>query len=360
MLLVAGSHASFTRRLILPPKYTAPPTSSTDLNNQLSSFPTSSLLITLCICTAQDPSPCKGIHVKPAKAARRLKSSAHDRSRYLDMPAEVRNRIFMFALSVSGDMKVRWQAGPSRRALKPVMFVDSVVEDEVVAVNQLQYACKQLRRETAGLEIKFNRIRLGRHPRSRGAICDSLFIFTKNCSDARRLWHKHILLDPLQDAKRNKPELDDPLIWIQHHLRPIFELQGLCNTFPHLRVTLHVPGFSIQHTNKKIAIPRLMILHGLSLIWIFKKPSFDHLDPSENVRAIIERRAQDVIGVNLDQLMSRSLKSPNILFFPQDSLLDEESFRTSFDRWQNRNPLQSVGDGGTCLALAREWSVGGV
>lgn len=57
----------------------------------------------------------------------------------LDIPAELRNLVYDYVLTVPEGLKIRWQAGVNRKQKKPVAMVDSEDERGRIPINQLQY-----------------------------------------------------------------------------------------------------------------------------------------------------------------------------------------------------------------------------
>ncbi|KAF2029961.1 hypothetical protein EK21DRAFT_32641, partial [Setomelanomma holmii] len=78
----------------------------------------------------------------------------------MELPAEIRNQAHEYALAFPYGIKVRWNTGMKRRNKKPVMMVNADDDHDIYPANQLQYVNQKLRKETAGLEIQFNRVLL--------------------------------------------------------------------------------------------------------------------------------------------------------------------------------------------------------
>ena len=70
---------------------------------------------------------------------------------FLELPAELRNKVYEFALTAADGIKVSWRTGKSRRRKKPVMLVDG--DHGGYPINQLQYVNRQIYNEAAGLEV---------------------------------------------------------------------------------------------------------------------------------------------------------------------------------------------------------------
>ncbi|EDU44560.1 conserved hypothetical protein [Pyrenophora tritici-repentis Pt-1C-BFP] len=78
--------------------------------------------------------------------------------RLLELPGEIRNRVYGFVLSAPNGLTVRCEA-------------------DTYQVNQLQYFCWQLRKETAGLEIQYNQVHFVDYPKMRGNAMIGFFVF---------------------------------------------------------------------------------------------------------------------------------------------------------------------------------------
>ena len=83
-------------------------------------------------------------------------------------------------------MCVRWIQGLSRKRQKPEMQVDGT------SINQIKFTNCQLYQETAGLEVKYNRLIFGS-----GTHLDAIrrcFEFTKKCSAMKLQWLRQVLI----------------------------------------------------------------------------------------------------------------------------------------------------------------------
>ncbi|KAF2478368.1 uncharacterized protein BDR25DRAFT_188913, partial [Lindgomyces ingoldianus] len=77
-------------------------------------------------------------------------------SALLQLPGEIRNKIYEFALYEPAGIQYRYWTNRTHK--KPIFFVDQKTSTEPQEFNQLKYVCGKLHTETAGIEIKFNNL----------------------------------------------------------------------------------------------------------------------------------------------------------------------------------------------------------
>ena len=95
-----------------------------------------------------------------------------------NLPAELRIDIYKYYLSEEKGIKLVY--GRDCQTEKPVTVSND--DTNKAPINQLQYVCRQLRKEAAGLEVKYNNVELQPLPGMRGTGIEGLYMFAKQCS----------------------------------------------------------------------------------------------------------------------------------------------------------------------------------
>jgi hypothetical protein len=80
------------------------------------------------------------------------------------------------------------------------MFVDNGKQD-TYRVNQLQYVNRQLRKETAGLEIQYSYVHFETYPKANSTNIHGFLVFAGSCTPTRFTWLTHVVLDPGLDRE---------------------------------------------------------------------------------------------------------------------------------------------------------------
>jgi hypothetical protein len=195
----------------------------------------------------------------PSIASPRYESS---NSPLLKLPAELRNRVYHFALTTSKGLYLD-RSNPAR-------FLDADAKAEYKkrkTINILKFTCHQLYKETAGIEIKFNRVEfLGPHqsPGPAQAFND----FLSRCTATRaRLLREVTLWFPDRDALSFGNCVESEAV-----LLPVVEF---CRNHPLVNLRYMPQHFEFSATNPDCSI---MIGVWLSLefrgkdLWPSSKP----------------------------------------------------------------------------------------
>jgi hypothetical protein len=76
------------------------------------------------------------------------------------------------------------------------MLVDGSSGSNIYPINQLQYVNRELRKETAGLEIQYNRVTFATERLTRGGRATTLALrFAGMCAPNKRSWLTHVVLE---------------------------------------------------------------------------------------------------------------------------------------------------------------------
>jgi hypothetical protein len=125
--------------------------------------------------------------------------AASGESRLLDLPRELRDMIYEYALAEDEGLVLMERPTPdnSSRSFKGCRQSDHSVES-----NQLKYACRQLNRETKGLGLKLNDLTIGS-----GRVRDFASFLATCSASQQQCIRKVIVCDGLSSSTRN--------IWIE-------------------------------------------------------------------------------------------------------------------------------------------------
>lgn len=94
--------------------------------------------------------------------------------------------------------------------------------DKKYAINELQYVCKKLREETAGIEIKYNDITfVSTSAKTLGAMW-GFQNFTQRCAPSKLSWLTRVIL---KEADYNRSMgVTTVYAWVSNHLLGLFKL----------------------------------------------------------------------------------------------------------------------------------------
>jgi hypothetical protein len=187
------------------------------------------------LSTMASPSNITNVH-----QSKRLPVSLHHEpssSPLLKLPGELCNRIYQFALTTSRGIYL----DPDN----PTRFLDAAVDDKIPyedrkTVNLLKFTCRQLYKETAGIEIQFNRVEFFGCPQpSDRRFCYSnrpynwspgpaqaFNDFISNCTATKAKWFREITCTlccdlsipscPAQCPARRNARFPDATLKLQH------------------------------------------------------------------------------------------------------------------------------------------------
>jgi hypothetical protein len=143
------------------------------------------------------PSPTRLVAVMPsstdtpqatiasATSADTRPSFTSSTSPLLLLPGELRNRIYGYAFATESG--IEYNAGPRPQ------FVPRG-DDTIVELNQLQYTCRQLYEETAGLEVKVNQVNFAGKQHNSG-LAERFLEFISTCTPKKVDWLRNVTLD---------------------------------------------------------------------------------------------------------------------------------------------------------------------
>jgi hypothetical protein len=242
-------------------------------------------------------------------------------SRLLSLPGELRNRVYDFALSTcdgldfsEDDQSVGWfcipemhieahrnmydtRAGASASSLSRPITMRTVNGGRIIA-NQLQFVCKQLRRETKALEIVKNTIQFSAlESTTASSFMASLPPYLVD--------HPHRLVFRVQEDN-----------W---HSNMFAKMTEFCRAHPRSAMRLYHPKLDSSHA-VRLLFTALLIKHGAGRDTKFVQMLSDDEDRQQQLLKLLttEIKEQQVTSI-----------PDNLLFFPYDVSFDEKAFRIS-------------------------------
>jgi hypothetical protein len=287
---------------------------------------------------------------------RRIKEQPQ--SPLLRLPAELRNRIYEYALTAKGDlMYMFWGTDHKSIICDSAHDADSSRPVSVGATefNQLKYVCLKLYAETAAIELKLNALNVhGQYdlPVTRPAYGFSCFV--QQLSPSKHAWLAHVVLEltasnwPKNDLSRLLMEGPSSFI----------EIAKFCVKNPQIKVDYIVRAFSTHVNAPKHAIFQsiLFLRQGFWATWFFRRKDlrpmahavyFDRFDRFFELFTM-ENNGEPIVLPNAPNLRIRpadKVLSPNLALWlhmvVSDGALTPEQSRL-------------------CLELAEDWVKNGI
>ncbi|KAF2121035.1 hypothetical protein BDV96DRAFT_595417 [Lophiotrema nucula] len=176
---------------------------------------------------------------------------------FLLLPSEIRNEIYRLALTHTSPLIFRqqriekfWKPTLLIREPDAEMIFRSRPDDArtsrpesspmpVNELNQLKYTCRQLYKETAGLELRFNTVSFSLFHDVDMDPAERLVAFWKTLSPTRNLWLRTIVITPLTKHEQR-------LIFVKDSLPPaavVAELAVLCKQQPRVKYSISQDTF---------------------------------------------------------------------------------------------------------------------
>jgi len=225
----------------------------------------------------------------------------------LELPAEIRNLIYAFALTAPSGLRVRWQASTHRRRKKPVMLDASTSHP----INQLQYASKQLRRETAGLEIQYNLVTFGAFASRHESALKGLFVFAGRCTPKTLQWLSHVeVREPANDVRSQA-------VWIHDNMPRLLELLEFCGRNPHIAVGFRLPGYAVKHSGYRFLQDGIFLSRALRGVDVSFLDCHDGQEYEAKVEHVLEERR--------GQMLRLGRQATNLRILPQETDVDAKT-----------------------------------
>ncbi|KAF1840347.1 uncharacterized protein K460DRAFT_410938 [Cucurbitaria berberidis CBS 394.84] len=282
---------------------------------------------------------------------------------FLTLPAELRNRIYLYALTAPDGIKVRWRRSNSRWKKKPVMFTNSDKEEEVCPINQLQYVNRQLHKETAGLELQYNRVIFDGYPGSNGDTMKSLYVFAGRCTPTKLQWLTHATLAQQSDLTTSI-QSRCAIPWVKRHIDKIIGLLNFCIENKHIHVEFRLPYFVLYPDPLPTLSVNGFIETGILLSRLFRGADISHIDIPGNTAARYAELLSRLVGDDVKDTIKRLAgEATNLRLYPNDKHFDIKRFEKEVEEklsdpwWAD---FVANGGGLKWVEYARQWSAYGL
>jgi hypothetical protein len=288
------------------------------------------------------PSPTRLVAVMPsstdtpqatiasATSADTRPSFTSSTSPLLLLPGELRNRIYGYAFATESG--IEYNAGPRPQ------FVPRG-DDTIVELNQLQYTCRQLYEETAGLEVKVNQVNFAGKQHNSG-LAERFLEFISTCTPKKVDWLRNVTLD-LPDNRVEEWGFTLDMLLEQKHT--MVSLGDFCHKHPLVHVRYVPEIFSAWTMN-----PAPFIGMGLLLSHSIRRKD---LCPVVTVVGLCEFDHDEAIdwqkGVQIAEV-------PNLRFWSYNTTLPNEFAEELQRYWSGFLKVQA------CVDLVKGWLSDGI
>ncbi|KAF2821638.1 hypothetical protein CC86DRAFT_386037 [Ophiobolus disseminans] len=164
--------------------------------------------------------------------------------RFLDLPAELRKRVYAFAFTSPNETSIKWTTVTSRRKKEPNVYTNDKVPQPL---NQIQYTNRQLRHEASGIEIQHNRIIFTAYPSLHNSAIRSLLVLAGRSTPRTILWITRVEVREPVDSAHKVIAWN----WIQNNVARVVELLEFCLNHRHI-------GRVLSHTRTGIFLARML------------------------------------------------------------------------------------------------------
>jgi hypothetical protein len=141
------------------------------------------------------PSQMEPLQEKPSQTEPSQVKSSQEKPTFLTLPPELRNDIYKLVFHAKNGLFHRKNFAKSPN--KPFCFnrMKWLSSDSIaVEINQLKYVCRQLYKETAGVEVKYNTLVFEHNHHGGPTAIDQFIQFTNTCSQVKSKWIRSVLL----------------------------------------------------------------------------------------------------------------------------------------------------------------------
>ncbi|KAF2115335.1 hypothetical protein BDV96DRAFT_646344 [Lophiotrema nucula] len=250
----------------------------------------------------------------------------------LQLSGEVRNKIYEFSLSTDAVLYLL-RVG-NRYSVSETFYGE--LTTSATEFNQLKYVCRQLHRETARLEARFNDVTI----LDADSVSTCLYFFTSSS-------HRNLAL--LNTIVLRYPEPREHVVEIPCSAYHLALLTDLCRSNPKVQVKLKIPTFGFSSKLRPNHIARNFIYIGVYLDWALRgKDSFYLLEGSDSrhVEEYYKEDADDWRGL----VQMEAFQAPNLSFWPSEQQyvqghFDDIDVEDKKEKWS---------------ASARKWIVEGI
>lgn len=288
-------------------------------------------------------------------------------SRLLNLPAEIRNRIYEYALDARPTiLQVTW---PLRKAETNAPTKKYIICERADAklsgrrFNRLQQVCKLFRKDTSDLEVKLNMFMFESTVHVHGTIY-GLKKFVNELEDGRVAWMKEVYLMEALDTKTSAFRRH-PKAWLRDNIINIFEMLRFCARHERIHVHQFVPYLNaIDSTPAAFMFDCLVILKTFRNVDSTKEAGFRAKEIEKSTRYW---KSQILGGKHLgrqDEIETLAGKLNNLTFRTLGRGLKEAWFRKDAMKWgqiHKDSPIRL--DKGTLdvwVVLAQGWEKKGL
>jgi hypothetical protein len=187
---------------------------------------------------------------------------------------------------------------------------------------------QQIRNETAGLEVQYNRMEFPAFPNKHETDMKSLYVFAGRCATQKLKWLTHVVLAP-------PPDLTVPstkqlaTLWLQSHTKEVIELLSFGRAHPHIRIDFHFPYFTHAAPSTHSTIGRFMQT-GILLSLLFHGINLSAFDKPIYTASTYETPVSSLFAADPRATLTRLGKeAKNLKLFPTDTEIDEKAFETA-------------------------------
>jgi hypothetical protein len=267
------------------------------------------------------------------------RETAVQQSPLLNLPGEIRNRIYYWAL------------------LTPSNTLNLSATSEDKRVNQLQYACVQLRRETQLLEFKVNPVieivgevkskpsgKRGRQSLQHDKATEGLLAGKALEQSPNRSRPSNIFMDFARGIEPSKLSWlrtvimsnkmpDDHTAWskMQEMAVTLMHLTRICQNNPELKIRYNISTFG--HTKPDSDLAYSIIYHGIAISQMLREEPLQHmlligLNMARNLENIIAMwRKLDVYKWLIEASDEKKrVRAKQIRFFPNPNIVTAQSY----------------------------------
>jgi hypothetical protein len=294
-------------------------------------------------CTRSSASPLHTTHVHQINRPPVSLQYEPSISPLLKLPGELRNRIYQLALTTSKGIHL----DPSN----PTQFLDADVDvtmayEDRRPVNLLKFTCRQLYQETAGIEVKFNRVEYsGYHqsllelhgPNRSPGPAQAFNDFLSNCTATKATWLREVTLYFQTRLDRG------PGTFVESETE-LLAVDEFCRNHPRVNVR-YVPHWF----DASVVVSRRFILAGAYLSLQFRGKDLRHSIQRPGALSPGESLIWGHFQWLCDKKTKFTISAPNFRFWPKSHELDQAAFRRDITKW---DPWLEAD---VCLELATDW-----
>ncbi|KAF2649551.1 hypothetical protein K491DRAFT_683736 [Lophiostoma macrostomum CBS 122681] len=301
----------------------------------------------------------------PADTIQHKKSSggAHH---FLELPGELRNQIYDFALYEPDGLHYQYQLHDESFKL----YRSSCKREDVAKhteANQLKYVCRQLYAETAGYGLGLNSLKFTRISLLHPSAAQQFLAFVEACSASQLHQIRQVDLDThINVLKTKKGPTNIDVKWTLECGGPILDVIRFC--WAHPKATVNIRSFEgAPLENESIrpvvadgikSLVQWRYLMGCVILGTYRGANLSRLLPDPSLLQICERRIKSQhTEVSLDLL-----NAPNIKFRLRGEF-DEEEFRGKWldgSGWWSTLPYQVEGGIDATVEEVRGWYQNGI